>query len=83
MNILTANITLDGLSNVLKVILQIAQVLALVYAGYKFTRKPHESLEGRVTALETKTADHDTQIREVKDSLREGNDKFREQSRSN
>ncbi len=81
--ILTANITLDDLSNCLKVILQIAQVVALLYAGYKFTRKPHESLESRVSALEKKTEDQDVQIRECKESLQEGNDRFREQSRSN
>lgn len=64
-------------------ILQVAQVVALLYAGYKFTRKPHETLEGRVEALEKKVEDQDFEIREVKDSLKAGNDHFRDQGKTN
>lgn len=34
-------------------ILDIAQLCAVLYALYRFTRKPHDSLDQRVTALET------------------------------
>lgn len=78
-----AGISIDEISNGLKVILQVAQVVALVYAGYKFTRKPHETLEGRVEALEKKVEDQDFEIREVKDSLKAGNDHFRDQGKTN
>ena len=63
---------MNELSDVLKVILQIAQVVALIYAGYKFTRKPHDTLESRITTLEV-------EMKEQKQSLLQGNDRFREQ----
>ena len=62
---------MNELSDILKIILQIAQVIALVYAGYKFTRKPHDTLESRITTLEV-------EMREQKQSLLQGNDRFRE-----
>lgn len=61
---------LGEFSDVLKVFLQIAQVVALIYAGYKFTRKPHDSLEQRVTELEVKQKETDL-------ALKQGNDRFR------
>ena len=36
-----------------------------------------------MSALEKKEDEQDLQIREVKDSLREGNDRFRDQSKTN
>ena len=76
-------ISLDGLSDGFKLFLQGAQIIALLYAGYKFTRKPHETLEGRVKELEETVEELKVQIREVKDSLKEGNDKFRDQAKTN
>ena len=62
----------DEFSDVLKLVLQGAQVIALVYAGYKFTRRPHDTLESRVSTLEV-------EVKETKQSLLQGNDRFREQ----
>lgn len=62
----------NGFSDFLKIFLQIAQVVTILFAVYKFTRKPHDTLETRVSTLEI-------EHREIKQSLLQGNDKFREQ----
>jgi len=72
--------TLEGMSDVLKVGLQLAQVIALIYAGYKFTRKPHDTLAEKHTELEKRVDGHDLKIKEVEESLKQGNDRFREQN---
>lgn len=74
---------MDQLSEILKVILQVAQVIALIYAGYKFTRKPHDTLETRHEALEKRVDEHEIKIKEVEKSLKQGNDKFRKQEDTN
>lgn len=52
-------------------ILNFANIIILAYAAYRFTRKPQDTLEQRVTALELKQREHD-------EALHHGNDKFRE-----
>ena len=51
--------------------LNTCSLIAILFAFYKFTRKPQDTLEQRVTALEVKQE-------EIEDSLKLGNDKFRE-----
>ena len=63
---------LDSFSDILKVVLQIANIVVLGYALYKFLNKPHNTLEEKVNA-------HDLEIKEIKQSLLQGNDRFREQ----
>ena len=58
-------------SEILKVFLQIANITVLGYALYKFLNKPHTNLESRVTTLEV-------ELKETRQSLLQGNDKFRE-----
>ena len=72
-----------GFSDFLKVVLQIAQVVALIYAGYKFTRKPHDTLETKHEALEKRVNDHDTKIKEIEQFLHHGNDRFKRQGKTN
>ena len=55
--------------------LNICNLIALAYCFYRFTKKPHDSLEQRVTILEVKTKEHE-------DALHQGNDKFRELKRA-
>ena len=62
---------INSTSDVLKVILQIAQVVALLYAGYKFTRKPHDTLESRVAALEEKNKDMELSLLKKDERIRE------------
>ena len=60
----------------LQMILTSGNICILVYALFKFLNKPHDTLEGRVAALEL-------EIKETKQSLLQGNDKFREQDYTN
>ena len=66
----------DLLSDGLKLFLQIGQTVALLYAAYVFTRKPHDTLSDRITTLEVEQ-------KEMKQSLLHGNDKFRHQAKTN
>ena len=50
-------------------ILKFANIAALIFAAYRFTRQPTKSLEERVTSLEKKTD-------EIDKKLTQGNDKF-------
>lgn len=68
---------LNTFSDILKVLLQVAQVVALIYAGYKFTRKPHDTLDEKLKALEKRVIEQDYRLEKIEDSLLHGNDKFR------
>ncbi len=61
---------------ILQLILTSANICVLAYAFIRFLNKPHSSLEERVNA-------HDVEIREIKSSLLQGNDRFREQEDTN
>lgn len=74
---------MDQVSEYLKVFLQIAQVVTILFAIYKFTRKPHDTLEEKHKALEKRVDEHDVKIKEVETSLKQGNDKFRKQEETN
>ena len=54
---------MNELSEVLKVFLQIAQVITILFAVYKFTRKPHDTLEQKHEALEKRVDEHDVKIK--------------------
>ena len=74
---------MDLFSDYLKIFLQIAQVVTILFAVYKFTRKPHDTLEEKHKALEKRVDEHDVKIKEVESSLKQGNDKFRNQEETN
>lgn len=61
---------------VLQIILAFFNICVLGYAFLKFLNKPHDTLEERVNA-------HDVEIREIKASLLQGNDRFRDQEDTN
>lgn len=69
---------LNTFSDILKVLLQVAQVVALIYAGYKFTRKPHDTLDEKHKQLEKRVIEQDYRIAKMEESLLHGNDKFRD-----
>lgn len=50
-------------------ILDFSEIVMLGYALYKFTRKPQDTLEKRITTVEVKVEEHERK-------LRQGNDKF-------
>lgn len=60
----------------LQLILTAANILVIGYGFFKFLNKPHDTLEERVTA-------HDVEIADIKKSLLQGNDRFREQDDTN
>ena len=61
---------------VLQTVLAFCNICVLGYALFKFLNRPHNTLEERVNA-------HDVEIKEIKASLHQGNDKFREQDETN
>ena len=67
-------------SEVLKVLLQIANVVVLGYALYKFLNRPHDTLETKHEELVKRVDAHDVELKDIKESLHQGNDKFRKQA---
>lgn len=61
--------------------LKLANIIAILFAAYKFTKKPQESLEERVSALEKRIEKDETEAdlrqKEIDQQLKQGNDKFR------
>lgn len=60
----------------LQTILAFANIVVIGYGFYKFLGRPHNTLEEKVAA-------HDVEIKEIKASLLQGNDRFREQDDTN
>lgn len=61
---------------ILQLVLTFGNICVLGYALFKFLNRPHSSLEERVNQ-------HDVEIKEIKQSLLQGNDRFREQEDTN
>lgn len=62
--------------SILQLFLVSANILVLIYAFFKFINRPHDTLESRISASEV-------EIKDIKQSLRLGNDKFAVQNRIN
>ncbi len=62
-------------------ILKFANIVIIGYAAYRFTKRPHDSLQERITALEDKVEKLDNEVdlrqRDFEQQLRQGNDRFR------
>ena len=61
---------------IFQLVLTSANIIILAYAFFKFLNKPQDTLNTRVTLLET-------ELRDIKASLVQGNDKFKEQEKTN
>jgi hypothetical protein len=59
-----------------QLVLTFGNICVLAYALYKFLNRPHDTLEDRVNA-------HEVEINDIKKSLLQGNDRFREQDDTN
>ena len=70
-------------SELLKVVLQVANIVIIAYALYRHLNKPHDDLAQKHEALEKRVSEHDLKIKEVEESLKQGNDRFREQEQTN
>lgn len=62
-------------------ILKFANIVIIGYAAYRFTKRPHDSLQERVSALEDKVEKLENAIdirqKDFEQQLRQGNDRFR------
>lgn len=67
---------MERLITIAQLFLNLANVVILLYTLYRFLRKPHDSLEVRLCEAEVA-------IKEIRDSLRQGNDRFRNQENTN
>lgn len=70
-------------SEFLGIILKLLQVGALFYAGYKFTRKPHDSLEQRVSTIENRQNEIFLLLKDIQKSLDASHEKHRSQDKTN
>lgn len=61
---------------ILSLFLNFASVCTICYAFFKFINKPRIDLETRVTEVEVG-------LKDIKDSLKQGNDRFRDQADTN
>jgi hypothetical protein len=61
---------------IFQLVLTFGNICVLAYALYKFLNRPHDTLEDRVNA-------HEVEIADIKKSLLQGNDRFREQDDTN
>lgn len=68
---------------ILQTILATCNIIILVYGGYKFINKPHDTLEAKHEALKKRVDEHDLKFKEMEESLHQGNDKFRKQNELN
>lgn len=59
------------LVDLIQMLMTLATFGSMIYIFKKFLDKPHDTLENRVTTVEV-------QVKEIKDSLKQGNDRFRE-----
>ena len=73
----------EALSEFLKVFLQLANVIVLGYALWKFLNKPHNTMDIRIKELETKILELEVRLKEFDQSLHQGNDRFKDQERTN
>ena len=64
------------MTSIAQTLLTFGNLCIMAYAFSKFLSKPHDTLEQRVHNLEVK-------LDEVLDSLKQGNDRFREQTTTN
>lgn len=71
----------NHLMQYMDLILKFANIVIIGYAAYRFTTRPHDSLQERVTALEDKVEKLENGVdlrqKDIEQQLRQGNDRFR------
>ncbi len=73
---------LSTISDGLGMILQICNLIMLAWALKKFLSKPQETLAEQIALLRVEIDTLKLELKDVKDSLRQGNDRFREQDKT-
>lgn len=76
-------IAVQSLSDYLTLFLQICNSVVMIYLLIKFLGKPQATLSSKHDELVKKVNEHDLEIKAIKESLLQGNDKFREQAKAN
>lgn len=67
---------MERLITLAQLFLNFANVIILLYALYRFLRKPHDDIERRLCEVEVA-------VKEIRASLLQGNDRFRNQDSTN
>lgn len=67
---------MQAIQNILQLFLTICNSCVMIYIFFKFVNRPRTNLEERVTVLEVKQ-------KEMDQSLKDGNDRFRGQEKTN
>lgn len=73
----------SALSEFLKVLLQVANVVVLGYALYRFFNRPHDTLADEVKKLKEEIARLNVTIEHMQRSLDSSHEKHREQDKTN
>lgn len=68
---------------ILQTVLATFNILIITYGFYRFLNKPHDTLQGRITVLEDKVKTLEVKDAEHDRSLKQGNDRFRDQREAN
>lgn len=68
--------TIKDVLSVMQLILNVGSICVMIYALFMFLKKPTSDLESRISTCEV-------EIAEIKRSLLQGNDRFREQAKTN
>lgn len=74
---------ISDLKDILGIIISLANIIMLGYMFYKFTRKPHDTLEAKYEELVKLVNELKTEIKELKKSLDSSHEKHREQDKTN
>lgn len=72
-----------AVSEWLKIVLQLANVVVLAYALYRFLNRPHDTLADEVKKLKEEIARLNVTIENMQRSLDSSHEKHREQDRTN
>ena len=64
-------------------LLQLINLIVLIYGGYKFFSKPHDTLAQKHEELVKRVDKQDIRLDDIEESLLKGNDRFRNQEETN
>lgn len=73
----------QAVKDYLQIVLQLINLLVIIYGGYKFLNKPHNTLEEKFTALEKRIDALELLLKDIQKSLDASHNKHREQDRTN
>lgn len=77
------NITVTDIKDMLSLVLQFANLIIIIYGGYKFLNKPHDTLAEEVKKLREEIVQLKVTIKDMQKSLDSSHEKHREQDRTN